>query len=105
MKLDLLKKLVKLANSNPNEHEANAAARQLCRMLEKDNFSITTDTPMKNPVKAGFGSTVHMKTPERYAGKKAKIVIIDEVYPEDEKKHDAAMNDVWDYVFNHTKPK
>lgn len=40
MNLDLLKKLTKLANHNPNEHEANSAARRVCKMLEEANFSL-----------------------------------------------------------------
>lgn len=33
MNLDLLKKLLRLANNNPNDNEANLAARKVCRML------------------------------------------------------------------------
>lgn len=36
MNLELLRKLVKLANNNSNENEANAAARKVCEMLEED---------------------------------------------------------------------
>lgn len=38
MDLDILKKLVRLANNNPNEHEANSAARKVCKILEEDGF-------------------------------------------------------------------
>lgn len=38
MSLDLLKKLVKLANHNPNDNEANSAARRVCLLLEEFNF-------------------------------------------------------------------
>lgn len=38
MNLDLLKKLIRLANNNPNDNEANSAARRVCKMLEEDNF-------------------------------------------------------------------
>ncbi len=41
MNLDLLKKLTKLANHNPNDHEANSAARRVCKMLEECNFTLT----------------------------------------------------------------
>lgn len=39
-KTEILMKLISLANNNPNEHEANAAARKVCVMLEemKVNF-------------------------------------------------------------------
>lgn len=40
MTLDQLKKLVRLANNNPNDHEANAAARKVCRTLEENKFSL-----------------------------------------------------------------
>lgn len=39
MNLDRLIKLAKLANSNPNEHEANAAARKVCRLIAENNYS------------------------------------------------------------------
>lgn len=35
MNLDLLKKLVRLANNNPNDNEANLAARKVCKMIEE----------------------------------------------------------------------
>lgn len=39
-KTEILMKLISLANNNPNEHEANAAARRVCKMLAemKINF-------------------------------------------------------------------
>jgi hypothetical protein len=40
MNLDLLKKLTKLANHNPNEHEANSAARRVCKMLEESDWKV-----------------------------------------------------------------
>lgn len=40
--LELLKKLVKLANNNPNEYEANSAARRVCKILEENKFELTT---------------------------------------------------------------
>ncbi|HWY35956.1 MAG TPA: hypothetical protein VNX68_15035 [Nitrosopumilaceae archaeon] len=39
MNLDLLKKLVRLANNNPNDNEANLAARKVCKLIEADNFN------------------------------------------------------------------
>lgn len=41
MKFDLLKKLTRLANNNPNENEANLAARRVCKILEESNFSLS----------------------------------------------------------------
>lgn len=38
MDLNLIKKLVRLANKNPNEHEANAAARKVCKLIEEGKF-------------------------------------------------------------------
>lgn len=43
--LDLLKKLTRLANHNPNEHEANSAARRVCQMLEGGGFSLGQTQP------------------------------------------------------------
>lgn len=40
MNLELLKKLVRLANNNPNEHEANAASRRACKMIAENDFAI-----------------------------------------------------------------
>ena len=39
MNLELLKKLVKLANNNPNDNEANLAARKVCKMIEEAKFN------------------------------------------------------------------
>lgn len=41
MNLDLLKKLTRLANNNPNENEANLAARKVCKLLEENNFKFS----------------------------------------------------------------
>lgn len=38
MNLDLLIKLVKLANNNPSEHEANSAARRACKLIAEGNY-------------------------------------------------------------------
>jgi len=38
-KLDRLIKLIKLANHNPNDGEANSAARAAARLLSEDNYS------------------------------------------------------------------
>ena len=49
MNLDLLIKLVKLANNNPNEHEANSAARRACKLIAEGNFKFTADIPKNEP--------------------------------------------------------
>lgn len=38
MNIDRLIKFIELATNNPNEHEANLAARRVCNMLAVDNF-------------------------------------------------------------------
>lgn len=43
MNLELLKKLVKLANNNPNENEANSAARRVCKLIEKAEFKFVAE--------------------------------------------------------------
>lgn len=40
MSLDLLKKLVRLATNNPNEHESNLAARKACDLLIQKDFKL-----------------------------------------------------------------
>lgn len=51
MNLDLLIKLVKLANNNPNENEANLAARKVCKMIAEGKYT--------------FGNSVHKESPIR----------------------------------------
>jgi len=48
--LDLLIKLVKLANHNNSEGEANSAARRVCKMIEENNFAFnsTRQTPPRS---------------------------------------------------------
>lgn len=48
--LDLLKKYTRLANNNPNEHEANVAARRVCKMLEEANWNLGTIVPPIKPI-------------------------------------------------------
>lgn len=48
MNLGLLKKLVRLANSNPNEHEANSAARRVCKLIEEGKFEFV-DSKQNTP--------------------------------------------------------
>lgn len=50
MNLDQLIKLAKLANNNPNEHEANAAARKVCRLIEAGNYQFVNT---KEPASVG----------------------------------------------------
>ena len=38
MNYKLIEKLAKLANNNPNEYEANMAARKVCKLLAEANF-------------------------------------------------------------------
>lgn len=38
MNYDLITKLAKLANNNPNENEANLAARKVCKLLAEGKF-------------------------------------------------------------------
>ncbi len=56
MDIEKLKKLVKLANNNPNENEANLAARKVCQILEQTNFQaiavVNKQAPPQQP-KAG----------------------------------------------------
>lgn len=40
MNLDRLKALIRLANNNPNEHEANLAARKACKLIAEKDFAI-----------------------------------------------------------------
>lgn len=54
MNYKLIEKLAKLANNNPNEHEANMAARKVCKLLAEGNFKfneskiISMGTPPSN---------------------------------------------------------
>lgn len=53
MNLDLIKKLTRLANNNPNDNEANLAARKVCRMLEESNWSLPSVQSRPNTVNMG----------------------------------------------------
>jgi hypothetical protein len=44
MNFDLIEKLIRLANNNPNENEANLAARKVCRLLAEGNFKFNNHT-------------------------------------------------------------
>ena len=56
MNLDLLIKLVKLANNNPNEHEANSAARRACKLIAEGDYKFTANVakPTNNKTTSGW---------------------------------------------------
>lgn len=45
MNLERLKALIRLANNNPNEHEANLAARKVCKIIAEKDFSLLQPQP------------------------------------------------------------
>lgn len=57
MNIELLTKLVKLANNNPNENEANLAARKVCKLIEEDKFQFNQST-----AKSDYTNQQHQKT-------------------------------------------
>jgi len=44
MNIEKLKSIIRLANNNPNEHEANLAARKACKILAENDFAIFKQT-------------------------------------------------------------
>lgn len=50
MDKDLIVKLIRLANNNPNENEANMAARKACKLLGESDFMPSTSR------RPGFGT-------------------------------------------------
>ena len=57
MDLDKLIKLVKLANNNPNENEANLAARKVCKIIEEGKFQFNNTKPNPPVSKSQRGGT------------------------------------------------
>lgn len=55
--IDKLSKLVRLANNNPNENEANLAARKVCKIIAEGNFEFN-----------GFSSKRSNKTKQDWSG-------------------------------------
>jgi len=49
MNFKLIEKLARLANNNPNENEANLAARKVCKLLAKSNFKFVEDSKVPPP--------------------------------------------------------
>lgn len=49
MNLNLLIKLVKLANNNPNEHEANSAARRACKLIAEGEYKFVGEVAKAKP--------------------------------------------------------
>lgn len=57
MNLEKLIKLVKLANNNPNENEANLAARKVCKMIAEADYKFgETAKTTQGPRSTGFSS-------------------------------------------------
>src|SRR5579859_4847245 len=83
MNLDLLTKLVELANNNPNENEANLAARKVCKIIAEGNFNFIDDKNLGNQYTGkwtgfsnwnteniifDFGTKKHWKNNPSYSG-------------------------------------
>lgn len=60
MNLDLLKKLTKLANHNPNENESNLAARKVCKMLEECDWNLNNTKEQPN-LGQDFGDSIDIE--------------------------------------------
>jgi CRISPR/Cas system-associated protein Cas10 (large subunit of type III CRISPR-Cas system) len=45
MDIEKLKSIIRLANNNPNENEANLAARKACMILAENNFALFNTQP------------------------------------------------------------
>ncbi len=52
-----IEKLIRLANNNPNENEANLAARKACSLLSNVRFHIRTTAQTRTPTGARTGSS------------------------------------------------
>lgn len=64
MDIEKIKSLIRLANNNPNDNEANLAARKACKVLAENNFQIfssrsnpTTWNDVKRSTEPDFRST------------------------------------------------
>lgn len=55
MDFDLIQKLIRLANNNPNEHEANLAARKACKMLDGHSFGSPVYKPTPRQTQTYYG--------------------------------------------------
>lgn len=49
MNYDLIIKLAKLANENPNENEANLAARKVCQLIKSSDYKFNNSVPTPPP--------------------------------------------------------
>jgi len=48
MNTELIIKLAKLANNNPNDNEANSAARKVCKLLEEGKYVLSNNSNSNN---------------------------------------------------------
>src|SRR5262245_51973348 len=71
--LELLQKLTRLANNNPNDNEANLAARKVCKMLEEGKWNIPS-APAK-PIENRPKSTWEPKIADWYDPKTRMLKI------------------------------
>lgn len=69
MDLKLLEKLVRLANNNSNEHEANLATRRACKLIEEGKFQFTSIPPMVNDTSVRTWNDVRRSTESEFRSK------------------------------------
>ena len=54
MDIERLKKLIKLANNNPNDNEANTAARKVCKIIEEMDFPFNSSNKFSGRTESYF---------------------------------------------------
>lgn len=71
MSKELIVKLAKLANNNPNENEANMAARKVCKLLEALNFENGWNTSRRAAPPPSPNPTPNPARPPEQSGRSA----------------------------------
>lgn len=99
MNIELIIKLTKLANNNPNENEANAAARKVCKLIAEANyqFAIPKVTIVSNPP-SNSSDWIKQATAANARAEQAKR----EHYEQEARKArvDFDLNDLFDFMKN-----
>ena len=64
MDIEKLKSIIRLANNNPNENEANLAARKACKILAENDFATLSGRSSYNPSEASAGTNSGQTKPK-----------------------------------------
>lgn len=106
MNIELLIKLCRLANNNPNENEANSAARRACKLIEEGEYKFSDEPVINNKRESwsGFSNPPRQNSWDFYEeyvrqAQRAQQAREEEEVKKQNEEHAKRARRAWDYIY------